>query len=51
LLAAYREAFRRHEREVEAYCRKYGWAYVQAHTEVPFEDLILRLLREQGLLR
>jgi uncharacterized protein (DUF58 family) len=51
LLAAYREAFRRHEREVQAYCRKYGWAYVQARTEVHFEDFMLKLLREQGLLR
>ena len=51
LLAAYREAFRGHEREVRAYCRKQGWAYVQARTEVPFEDFTLKLLREQGLLR
>ena len=51
LLEAYRQAFQRHMREVEAYCRKYGWAYVRALTEVPFEDLILKLLRDQGLLR
>ena len=51
LLEAYRKAFQRHEREVEAYCRKYGWVYVQAPTEIPFEDLTLRLMREQGLLR
>jgi len=51
LLEAYRKAFQRHEREVEGYCRKYGWAYVQAPTEIPFEDLTLKLMREQGLLR
>jgi len=51
LLEAYREMFKRHVREIEAYCRKYGWAYVQARTEVPFEDLILKLLRHAGLLR
>jgi len=51
LLEAYRQAFSRHERDVQAYCRKYGWAYVQAPTEVLFEDLMLKLLREQGLLR
>jgi uncharacterized protein (DUF58 family) len=51
LLEAYREMFRRHVREIEAYCRKYGWAYVQARTEVPFEDLMLKLLRREGLLR
>ena len=51
LLEAYRETFQRHVREIEAYCRKYGWAYVQARTEIPFEDLLLKLLREEGLLR
>jgi uncharacterized protein (DUF58 family) len=51
LLEAYRKAFQRHEREVEAYCRKYGWTYVQAPTEIPFEDLTLKMMREQGLLR
>ncbi len=51
LLEAYRREFRRHVREVEAYCRKDGWVYVQASTEIPFEDLTLKLMREQGLLR
>ena len=51
LLAAYRETFERHARDIEGYCRKYGWAYARALTDVPFEDLVLRLLREEGLLR
>jgi len=51
LLEAYRETFARHVRDIEAYCRKYGWGYVQAATEVPIESLMLRVLREQGLLR
>jgi len=51
LLAAYRETFEKHAGEVEAYCRKYGWGYVRALTEVPFEDLVLKGLREEGLLR
>ncbi|HTS52123.1 MAG TPA: DUF58 domain-containing protein [Burkholderiales bacterium] len=51
LLAAYREAFQRNEHDIEAYCRKYGWAYLQALTEVPLEHLTLKLLRQQGLLR
>lgn len=50
LLEAYRKEFQRHERELDAYCRKFGWAYVQARTEMPFEDLVLKLLREHGLL-
>ncbi|HZP85553.1 MAG TPA: DUF58 domain-containing protein [Burkholderiales bacterium] len=51
LLAAYRETFARHCAEIESYCRRYGWGYAQAHTEVSFEDLVLKVLREEGVLR
>ena len=51
LLEAYRKTLQRHIGEIEAYARKYGWAYVQARTELPFEDLMLKVLREEGLLR
>jgi len=51
LLEAYRETFARHVREIEGYCRKYGWSYVQAATEVPIEALMLKVLRSEGLLR
>ena len=51
LLSAYRETFERHAGELEAYCRKYGWGYARALTEVPFEELTLKGLREEGLLR
>jgi uncharacterized protein (DUF58 family) len=51
LLAAYRETFERHAREIEGYCRKYGWSYARALTDVAVEDLVLRLLRQEGLLR
>jgi uncharacterized protein (DUF58 family) len=51
LLAAYRETFEQHAREIEAFCRKYGWGYARAATDVPFENLVLRVLREEGLLR
>jgi uncharacterized protein (DUF58 family) len=51
LLEAYRKTLQRHVGEIEAYARKYGWAYVQARTELPFEDLMLKVLREEGLLR
>jgi uncharacterized protein (DUF58 family) len=51
LLAAYRETFRQHAGEIESYCRKLGWSYAQAATDVPLEDLVLRLLREAGVLR
>lgn len=51
LLEAYRERFTQHVREIEAYCRKYGWAYLPASTSIGFEDLMLKMLRAEGWLR
>lgn len=51
LLGAYRSTFEQHARDIEAYCRKYGWGYARALTDVPFEDLVLKVLRREGLLR
>ena len=51
LLAVYRETFERHAHDIQSYCRKYGWGYARALTEVSFEDLVLKVLREQSLLR
>jgi len=51
LLSAYRSTFEQHARDIEAYCRKYGWGYARALTDLPFEDLVLKVLRREGLLR
>ena len=51
LLAAYRETFEQHAHDIEAYCRKYGWGYARALTDAPFEDLVLKGLRQEGVLR
>ena len=51
LLAAYRTAFEQHARDIEAYCRKYGWGYARALTDSPFEELVLKGLRQEGVLR
>lgn len=51
LLAAYRATFARHCSELEGFCRSHGWGYVLADTGAPFEQLMLRALREKGLLR
>ena len=31
--------------------RKYGWSYLQAATDIPFEDLMLNCCAREGLLR
>ena len=50
LLEAYAEKFEEHCDEVGSYCRKNGWGYVRTTTDVPFEDLILRVFRQGRFL-
>lgn len=51
LIDAYRAEFERYGDELERYCTKNGWGYVRALTSVSFEDLVLRVMRQHGLLR
>ncbi len=51
LLQAYRDAFRSHSEDIEARCRRQGWTYLAAGTERSVESLVLRSLRQEGLLR
>lgn len=51
LLAAYRVALDAHCADVEAQCRRHGWSYLRAGSDAPFEDLMLRVLCERGVLR
>lgn len=50
LLQAYAEQFEEHCEEVESYCRRNGWGYLQTTTDVPFEDLILQVFRQGRFL-
>jgi uncharacterized protein (DUF58 family) len=51
LLAAYRQELEQHGAAIDAYCNRQGWGYVRAVTDSSFEDLVLRALRKEGLLR
>ena len=51
LLGAYRQALEQHGAAIDAYCSRQGWGYVRAVTDSSFEDLVLRALRKEGLLR
>lgn len=51
VLAAYEEVFQQHSKQVESQCSKYGWGYALAMTDVPFEDLILQVFRQDRFLR
>jgi uncharacterized protein (DUF58 family) len=47
----YREKMRQLSDDLATYSRRQGLTYVRAFTDVPFEELILRTMREQGVLR
>lgn len=51
LLADYARAEEQYGEEIAQYCAKHDWGYVQARTDFPFEDVVLRALRKEGLLR
>ncbi len=50
VLAAYRAAFRQHGEDLARYCTRYRFGYLQALTEVPIEDAILRVFRQGWFL-
>jgi uncharacterized protein (DUF58 family) len=51
LLAEYKDAFHRYCAEIEAFCRSHGWGYLRASSDMPLEHVMLKALREEGLLR
>lgn len=51
LLKAYRDSFLLYCAEIEAFCRGHGWGYLRASTQTPLADLMLKALRDEGLLR
>ncbi|MCH9680608.1 MAG: DUF58 domain-containing protein [Deltaproteobacteria bacterium] len=50
-LTAYAEAHRRFCEQLEASCRSRGIFATQASLDVPFDDMVLRLFRQGGILR
>ncbi len=51
IVKAYRETFLRYCSEIEGFCRGHGWGYLRASTQAPIEDLMIKALRDEGLLR
>ncbi len=51
IVKAYRETFLRYCSEIEGFCRGHGWGYLRASTQAPIEDLMLKSLRDEGMLR
>jgi uncharacterized protein (DUF58 family) len=51
VLASYHAEVDRYLAELAAFCLRRGVAYAQASTAVPFEDLVLRVLRDGMILK
>ena len=51
LIKAYRETFLHYCAEIEGFCRSHGWGYLRTSTQTPLEELMLKALRDEGLLR
>jgi len=50
LLARYRKAFDKLATDVERFCIRNEMGYVRAHTSVPFDELVLGILRRGGVV-
>ena len=48
-LRTYKQLFQNHQRSVRDYCQNYGLGCTQSPATVPFDELILRMMRAAGL--
>jgi hypothetical protein len=48
-LRTYKELFQGHQRSVREYCRNFGLGCTQSPATVPFDHLVLRMMREAGV--
>lgn len=51
MCAAYARTHAEYCQTLESFCSSRGIGYLRADTDVPFEDLVLRMLREGGFVR
>jgi uncharacterized protein (DUF58 family) len=51
LVEAYRAEFERYCRAIEAYCSRFQLGYVRTRTDVPFDELVMAVLRQGRFLK
>jgi uncharacterized protein (DUF58 family) len=51
LLGRYRQTFDAFCAEIEGFCHRYGIDYLRTSTAMPFEDIVLKYLRQGGLVK
>jgi len=50
-LRQYRAIFERFQRSIQHYCNTYGLGCTRTSTEIPFDQLILKMMRTAGAVR
>jgi uncharacterized protein (DUF58 family) len=50
-LRQYRQIFDRFQQSLQSYCNNYGLGCTRTSTEIPFQDLILKMMRTAGAVR
>ena len=50
MLTRYRQAFEKLATDVERFCIRNEMGYVRARTSIPFDDLVLGILRRGGVI-
>ena len=51
LLARYQQTFDAFCAEIESFCHRYGIDYLRTSTAMPFEELVLKYMRQGGLVK
>lgn len=51
LIAAYEAEMAQLRTDIEEYCSRYGWGYVQTQTPIPFEDLVVQIFKQDRFIR
>lgn len=51
LMARYQQTFTSFCTEIETFCHRYGIDYLRASTAFPFEDLVLKYMRQNGMVQ
>ncbi len=49
VVAEYRRAFLEHQHAIQAYCRRYGYRWTAADSSVPYDQLMLQMMKVAGM--
>jgi len=50
-LRQYRQLFNDFQERVQGYCSRYSLGCTRTQTDIPFDELILRMMRQAGAVR